>query len=259
MDYELATLYTMTQDQLFEHVLNFTQIHAPGVFDIYGREGRHYLALVPKGVRLYPVLASHLDIYDGRPPQEIRTGAGERFVTGWSNGERSILGGDDRNGVWTMLQLIRSGRHELGYFFSTDEELGRKGAIALTDSGLLKELSSRIAYFVQIDRRGTKDLAWYKWDSGSSIDNTDFKAALQQFRHARRTFRLAAGTKTDILVYCEASGLAGNNISEGYYDEHHEAERLNLRYTMSLPAIVSALLERLGKRRYELEGETAIS
>lgn len=257
MNSELATLYTMTQDQLFDYVLNFTQIHAPGVFDIHGTEGRHYLALVPREVKLYPVLASHLDIYDNQPPLEIRTGPGEEFITGWSNGKRSILGGDDRNGVWTMLQLIRSGRHELGYFFSTDEEQGRKGAIALTDSGLLKELSPRIAYFVQIDRCGTKDLAWYKWDSGSSIDNPDFKEALQRFRHASWSFQLAAGTKTDILVYCRESGLAGINLSAGYYDEHSDTERVKLDYTMSLPAIVSALLERLGSRRYELERETA--
>lgn len=253
MKNELKEIFILNQDQLYDYVLRFVHAQAQNCFDIVGLESRKYLALIPKEVPLFPVLASHLDIKYKTPPDDLRTRNG--YLTGLRSGERCILGGDDRNGVWTMLQLIRAGRGDLGYFFSTDEEDGRLGAKALANSDLLSDIESRISYFIQIDRRGTSDLAYYYCDGVSTINNNNFEAILKGFRYNGEEFHTQQGSSTDIVEYCHTTGLCGVNLSAGYFKEHGPEEKVNLGYLKSLPDIVTSLLAKLGTKIYAIESD----
>ena len=133
------------------------------------------------------------------------------------------IGGDDRAGVFMILQLIK--RHKCHVLFCEDEEHGGIGARLFTQSGITPSVN----YIVELDRRGAADAVFYE------CANQEFAEFVCQFG-----FIEDIGSFSDISVIAPSLGIAAVNISSGYYNEHTLHEYINL-------SEINKNLERLDK------------
>lgn len=122
------------------------------------------------------------------------------------------IGGDDRCGIWMILQIIR--RVNCSVLFCEDEEIGCVGARKFTQSGQMPNVN----YIVEMDRRGADDAVFYH------CDNPEFKAFVLNFG-----FREAQGSCSDISYLAPHLDVAAVNISSGYYNEHRLHEYIDIR------------------------------
>lgn len=245
---DVKELYQMTQDELYDYVKDF--LSGRDEFEItQNRDG--YIVCFPKDIKSpIPVLSSHLDTVGSVPPDEIVESDGK--YTAKKCGYPCVLGGDDRNGVWTMLKLIKKGESSWGYIFSRDEEIGRLGADKLVNSGFFEEHKQEIGYFLAIDRKGKNDLAYYRYYVNGRMHNTKdndaFIAGLQKLKG----YSFQRGSATDITNFCEATKLCGINISSGYFMPHSSYEYTDIAYLQRLPEIVKDLISHLGYKQYKV-------
>lgn len=244
---EVIELYKKTQSELYDFVLNFVQSYSDH-FIIKIDDTRKFILVTPK-TNLYPVLVSHLDISDeSETPDRIELVKEDNLnvYKGYLEDTRTLLGGDDRNGVWTMLMLMER-NHNVGYLFTTDEEKGCIGTQYILNEGILKDIESNITYFLQIDRRGISDLAYYIMDNGlKTHQNLEFQSKLEMLEG----YSFTKGSSTDIKRLCEKLGVCGINISAGYYNEHGSQEYTDVDYLANLPKTIEKIINLLGNERY---------
>ena len=151
-------------------------------------------------------LVAHMDTVFKHPPEDIFFDSKKNVL--WSP---DGLGADDRAGVFAIVQIIRSGLHP-HIIFTTDEEVGGKGAMALAK---LDCPFNDLKYIIQLDRRGSNDCVFY------DCDNQEFVNYVEQFG-----FEWNFGTYSDISEICPSWEVAGVNLSIGYRDEHSVSEVL---------------------------------
>jgi hypothetical protein len=168
-------------------------------------------------------LVAHMDTVFKLPPDDIYYD--ERKNVMWSP---DGLGADDRAGVYAIVTLIREG-FKPHIIFTTDEEIGAAGAIALSR---LDCPFSECKYIIQLDRRGSNDCVFY------DCDNQAFVEYVEQFG-----FEWNYGTFTDISRLCPAWKIAGVNLSVGYKDEHSVSEVLFVGQLLSTIAKVRKMLQ----------------
>ena len=117
------------------------------------------------------------------------------------------IGGDDRCGVYMIHRMLEYG-YRPSVLFTMGEEIGCRGANKFCndhDKDFLKDINA----FIQIDRRGNKDIVKY------SDENFELVKAIEPFG-----FEYAYGSCTDISVLMPHFKISGVNISSGYYHEH---------------------------------------
>ena len=175
------------------------------------KELKHYLAghlkklgyeTVKKKGFLYaegtvPVLlVAHLDTVHNELPHIICRSEDGRYIMSPQG-----IGGDDRCGVYMILQIISEVRCHV--LFCEDEETGGQGAKAFERSGIQIDVN----YIVEVDRRGNNDAVFY------NCDNPKFSEFVCSFG-----FREAMGSFSDISVVAPYLKTAAVNISAGYYN-----------------------------------------
>jgi hypothetical protein len=121
------------------------------------------------------------------------------------------IGGDDRAGVYMILQIIK----ELPCYvlFCEDVEKHGVGAILFSDSGIMPDVN----YIIELDRRGSDDAVYYE------CYNPYFVEFFSNFG-----FIETEGNFTDIAIVAPTLGIAAVNLSTGFYDEHQVYERIDL-------------------------------
>lgn len=130
------------------------------------------------------------------------------------------LGADDRVGVFMILSMVRQGLRP-SILFTTDEESGSASGGAFAQRYRKSFHKYGIKYLLELDRSGHNDCVFYK------CKNDTFKSYIEKFG-----FKTALGSFTDISVLCPILGVAGTNISVGYFNEHSFTEMIDL-FTMS--------------------------
>lgn len=126
------------------------------------------------------------------------------------------IGGDDRCGIYIITEIIKETKCSV--LFCEDEEIGCVGSTKFSKSKYLKQITN-MRYMIEVDRKGKSDLVFY------DCDNPDFEDFLLD---NLPDYKTEWGTCSDISVLMEMSGVAGVNISSGYYNEHHIDETINL-------------------------------
>ena len=121
------------------------------------------------------------------------------------------IGGDDRCGVYMIMQLIRDFKCHV--LFCEDEEVGGRGANKFVAS----KLKPGVNFIVEMDRRGSNDAVFYH------CDNPDFTDFVLSFG-----FEENHGTFSDISVIAPPLNTAAVNISAGYYNEHRLHEYIDM-------------------------------
>ena len=121
------------------------------------------------------------------------------------------IGGDERCGVWMILQILRTTNCHV--LLCEEEEVGCIGAKKFTSGSLRPQVN----YIVELDRRGSNDAVFYH------CDNPGFEDFVTSFG-----FETAGGSCSDISYIAPYLETAAVNISCGYYCEHQRHEYIHL-------------------------------
>lgn len=168
-------------------------------------------------------LVAHLDTVFKSPPTDIFYDAAKNVM--WSP---EGLGADDRAGVYSIIQILKSGLKPT-VIFTTDEEVGGIGASKLVED--FPTCPTELKYLIELDRRGSVDCVFY------DCDNEDFREYVEKFG-----FVTAWGTFSDISIICPVWKAAGVNLSIGYLNEHSYSEVL---YIGHMKATIRRVVEML--------------
>ena len=152
------------------------------------------------------LLVAHLDTVHQQPPSILCYSMDGKYLMSPFG-----IGGDDRAGVYMILQIIRTVRCHI--LFCEDEETGGNGAREFAKSNIRPQVN----YIVELDRRGANDAVFY------GCDNPDFTDFVCGFGFAEAT-----GSFSDISIIAPKLGTAAVNISAGYYGEHRPNEYIDL-------------------------------
>lgn len=121
------------------------------------------------------------------------------------------IGGDDRCGIYMVLEILK--KYDCHVLFTEDEEYGGIGANLFTEHELCKELKGKFNFAIELDRTGEKDAVFYDCDNPEFTDFITKEYWVEDW-----------GSYTDISDVCPALGIAGVNLSCGYYSAHTAKE-----------------------------------
>lgn len=153
----------------------------------------------------FPVLlVAHLDTVHEKLPDTILYDL-QKNTASSPNG----IGGDDRCGVYMILQIIND--YNCSVVFCEEEEKGLIGARKFTQAEFAKDLDFN--YIIEFDRKGKKDAVFY------NCDNEDFEDFITE-----KYYKTAYGSFSDISVIAPFIGRAAVNLSCGYYSPHSTSE-----------------------------------
>ena len=168
---------------------------------------------------------AHLDTVFKNPPKDIYYDRVKNVM--WSP---DGLGADDRAGVYSIVQIVKSGLRPT-IIFTTDEELGCLGARKLAKDMFTPPTD--LKYIIELDRRGSDDCVFY------SCANAAFEEYVESFG-----FVTNFGSFSDISEVCPKWGVAGVNLSIGYHNEHSVSETLHIGQMLNTISKVKKMLEK---------------
>jgi hypothetical protein len=181
------------------------------------------------------LLVAHLDTVHKILPKNIYHDENQNVI--WSP---EGLGADDRAGVYAILQLLKYKPHIL---FTTGEEIGGIGARAASKNLPIPN----VKFIIQLDREGEKDAVFY------NCYNPLFTNYICNFG-----FKEAYGTFSDISILCPAWGIAGVNLSIGYYRQHTNSEYLNVNQLYSTIEKTKNIINNLPKQQFTYIRQTIL-
>lgn len=159
------------------------------------------------------ILTAHMDVVHPTPVKDW-------YVQKSPNGKHMIaspqgIAGDDRCGIWEILYVLRNTEYRPSIIFCEDEEVGEIGATKFCYADGkevdLDEIGMNNYFVIEIDRRHSHDLVYYDLNS----------RLFEDFCAKATGWKTATGSCSDISTLCPELGIAGVNMSAGYYDEHH--------------------------------------
>lgn len=153
------------------------------------------------------LLVAHLDTVHREPATVIcKTQKGNIWMSPQG------IGGDDRCGVWIVMEILRSIRCSV--LFCEQEEVGGVGAKKFVQSGITPDVN----YIIEFDRKGSDDAVFY------DCDNENFEDFI-----VGGGFKTDWGTFSDISIIAPALGIAAVNLSSGYWNPHTIGEFINFK------------------------------
>lgn len=195
----LEKIFQSTQKALINSMTTFLQ-------DIYGYENVSATEKFIVAVGDIPVgLVAHADTVHRTPVIDLYYDRQKNVM--WSP---QGLGADDRAGIYGIIEIVQRGLRPT-IIITTDEEIGGLGAIEVAH----KIQNPDLNFLIELDRRGYDDCVFY------DCDNEEFEVYIEKFG-----FTTSWGSFSDICHICPAWGIAGVNLSIGYYSEHTSTERL---------------------------------
>lgn len=168
-------------------------------------------------------LVAHMDTVFENPPLEIYYDREAGVI--WSPDGGC---GDDRAGVFAILKIVQSGLKP-SVIFTTNEEMGGIGAEALVKD--FPEAPTKLNYLIELDRRGTNDCVFYECDNPTFVSYVESFGFIENF-----------GSFSDISEICPAWGIAGVNLSVGYFNEHSVSETLHVNPLLKTISQVKKML-----------------
>lgn len=212
----LKNLLSFSQKELFTHILN--KVSKNSNYELIIQSFGNGIVIIPKGVGSYPLICTHLDTINDSKRIKLQNSDIEingDIIRLSKSSSAKCLGGDDRCGVYSALQLIDL-NVPYGFAFFCDEEIGCIGS-----SILAKDIdkNSNITAFIGLDRRGLDNVAVYGYDNRDLIQLFENEGYIE-----------VDGSITDASILSEQSSrnLACVNLSVGYYNEHTKREFINV-------------------------------
>jgi hypothetical protein len=168
------------------------------------------------------LLVAHLDTVHKKLPTVINDNHG---ILSSPEG----IGGDDRAGVYAILEMLDLRPHVL---FCEDEEIGGIGAKRFASSSIEPDVD----YIVELDRMGAYDAVFYDCDNAQFTEFVESYGFLEDF-----------GSFSDISTIAPALGIAAVNLSVGYFNQHTSHEFIDthvLDYTVTRVRLMLADAQR---------------
>jgi hypothetical protein len=122
------------------------------------------------------------------------------------------IGGDDRCGVYALLEVRKRSKVKPWLLFLCDEEIGCVGARQFCSdhsAGYLPKELDDLKFLIEIDRKGSTDAVYY------DCDNEEFEDYITS-----KGFKTDFGSCSDISYVAPELGVAAVNLSSGYYNAH---------------------------------------
>lgn len=161
------------------------------------------------------MLIAHLDTVHNEPVRDIcKSDDGNILMSPQG------IGGDDRCGVYTLVNAYELSAIKPYLLFTCDEEIGGVGAEKFClahQLGKLPPSIDELKLLVEIDRKGSNDAVYYY------CYNPDFEEYITS-----KGFHTAEGSFSDISLIAPELGIAAVNLSSGYYNAHTLHEYINL-------------------------------
>lgn len=171
-------------------------------------------------------LVAHLDTVHRTPVENLYYDQVKNVM--WSP---EGLGADDRAGVYSILQIVKSGLRP-HIILTTDEETGGLGAQALADKYSEAAPFTDLKYMIELDRRGINDCVFY------DVANPKFTNHIESFG-----FVTDYGSFSDICTLSPVWKKCSVNLSVGYIDEHTLAEHLHVNAMLNTIDKVKRILQ----------------
>lgn len=156
------------------------------------------------------VLVAHLDTVFKTPVKDMYYDSQKNVM--WSP---DGLGADDRAGVFSIIQILKSGFHP-HVILTMGEEDGCLGAKALVAKEKECPLVG-VKFLIELDRRDSNDCVFY------DCNTKDFMDFIETFGYVT-----AFGSFSDISVLSHHWKKCAVNLSIGYRDEHDYTETLHV-------------------------------
>lgn len=169
-----------------------------------------------------PLLSAHMDTV-GTVTDYAKAYALEEDSTGIiSTG--GVCGGDDKCGVYIILNILVEKAFKINFIFSTDEEIGCLGIMHLLKfEDNVNKIENNCLYCLVLDRKGDSDIVCYlNYYGTKDFDNALVKVSEQY----AMGFNSTVGLFSDADYLCEFVSTA--NISVGYYNPHTSKEYIDL-------------------------------
>ena len=141
------------------------------------------------------------------------------------------IGGDDRCGVYEILQVLEDGYRPY-ILFCEDEEVGGIGSNKFCKTNYIKELTG-MKFLLELDRANADDLVFY------NNDNKDWIEWVEDETNWKKSW----GSFSDICHLSPECGIASVNLSCGYYKAHTVYEYVVIEEMLEAIKIVEHLLE----------------
>lgn len=165
-----------------------------------------------------PLLSAHMDTVQ---KEEDRLLAEFCRIRTYPDGKKilkglGIIGGDDKCGVYIILEMLKSHKN-LNFIFSVEEEVGGRGI-----SSFVNERDfSKIPYGIVLDRRYGTDIICEKNNYGTKEFENDLATIGKKYNYSP-----ASGTFSDANSI--SSFMSCANLSVGYYQPHSTHEYVSL-------------------------------
>ena len=191
-----------------------------------------------------PLVCAHLDEVHFAPCEEIIL-HNQRYY-GMTDHTQTGIGADDKNGVWVVLNLLRTFPN-LSFIFSTQEEIGAQGIKDLLKNHLDKNVLDSIPYALIFDRQGNSDIIGTKNDYCAQ----DLEDAICEI------------SQENNFLYTPAQGVFSDcnklrhyvpcvNLSVGYYNAHSDQEYTEIKDLIQAFHFGAKLIQELPKIRFDL-------
>jgi hypothetical protein len=173
-------------------------------------ENGNIFDITNKGI---PLFVAHMDTVRSEagicPPLIIEEGHRISAIN-------KVLGGDDLNGVFLLLNLILE--RKINFLFTIDEETVRYASSKkfILQKNLFTLMRENIPYFVVLDRKGNSDIC--AEGAYNRYGNINFEKAIKTFGNLYG-YKIEKGIMCD-ADYLQLTGVSGCNISVGYYCPH---------------------------------------
>lgn len=170
---------------------------------VYNEDGFLY---VPSG-NVDVMLTAHMDTVHDKKCKKICEVTREKKKALWSP---QGIGGDDRCGVFMIMEILRNTSLRPSIVFCEDEEIGGVGSKKFGKWIEKTDLATNVKYIIELDRRNATDAVFY--DCG----NEEFI----KYITTTTGYKEEVGTFSDIGNISPVLDVASVNLSCGYYKEH---------------------------------------
>lgn len=188
----------------------------------YHREGDNFYKLDAID---RPILSAHLDQVKTNGKAEHFYLTDQKHIIAYNKDwERTSLGGDDKNGVWIILQALIEFGNNINFIISAGEEVGCVGIHMLETADVLKKIADLgSTWCIVLDRRGGQDVL----ESGAGT--TYCKTLAQDICNYLHDMSVITGSVSDtatICEYCESVNMSVAYEAPHTANEHTDWERL---------------------------------
>ena len=143
------------------------------------------------------------------------------------------IGGDDRCGIYMIMQIITKTNLRPWILFCEDEEIGRVGAEKFVLNDVFVDELSKLKFMIELDRSGSNDAVYY------DCANLEF----EDFISETTGYTAQWGSYSDISTLAPEAGIAAVNLSCGYYKPHTLDEYVVLKEMFATMDKVVELLQ----------------